>query len=185
MKRAIYLLSAFSLLLLLSGCGKPTVSAKKMVSLNYTGTLADGTQFDTSVGRDPLEFLVGTGSMIPGFEKAVMGLKAGDKKKFEIKAAEAYGEYDKTAVQEVPKESFPKDMKLEKGTQLGVQTQSGTMPVVIAEVREKTVMVDFNHPLAGKDLTFEIEIMKIRDATKEELAATAPSSTTPAQTQKK
>lgn len=173
MKRAIRVLPILCLLVLLAGCAK-TVADKKVVSLHYTGTLTDGTQFDTSVGGEPLEFMVGTDSMIPGFEKAVLGLKVGDKKKFEIKAADAYGERDDAAIQEVPRESFPEDTKLEKGMQFGVQTESGTMPLTIVEVKDKSVMVDFNHPMAGKDLTFDVEIMKIRDATKEELAAVTP-----------
>jgi len=172
MKRAIGFFLSVSLLFALSGCAQKAAD-KKMVSINYTGTLADGSTFDTSVGKEPLEFMVGAGQMIPGFEKAVLGMKVGEKKKFEIKAADAYGEYDKSAVQEVPMESFPKDTKLVKGMQFGVQTEAGPMAVTISEVKEKSVMVDFNHPLAGKDLTFDIEVMKIRDATKDELASMA------------
>jgi peptidylprolyl isomerase len=170
MKRAIVFLCSLSLLAVLSGCAK-TVADKKVVSLHYTGTLADGTQFDTSVGKEPLEFMVGTKSMIPGFEKAVMGMKVGEKKKFEIKAVDAYGEHDPQRVEEVPMASFPEGMKLEKGLMLS--SGSVPWPVTVAEVKEKTVLVDYNHPLAGKNLTFDIEIVKIRDATRDELTSAA------------
>jgi FKBP-type peptidyl-prolyl cis-trans isomerase SlyD len=118
--------------------------------------------------------------MMPAFEKALMGLKVGDKKTFKVLAADAYGEYDKSRVQEVPKDKFPKDLTLTVGQQYQVQTQTGTMVVTISAIADKTVSVDFNHPLAGKDLTFAIEVVKIRDATKDELAkAQAAATPTP------
>ncbi|MGA2975681.1 MAG: peptidylprolyl isomerase [Spirochaetia bacterium] len=155
-------------------CAPATVSNKKMVSVDYKGTLADGTVFSQSDEGKPLEFLVGGGTIIPTLEKGMMGMKVGDQKKIDVKAADAYGEYDKAAVQEVPKEQFPKDLTLAVGQRYQVQTQSGALVVTITAIKDKTVTVDFNHPLAGKDLTFDVKVVKIRDATKEELAKAQP-----------
>jgi FKBP-type peptidyl-prolyl cis-trans isomerase 2 len=101
----------------------------------------------------------------------VLGLKVGDKKTITVKAADAYGEYDPSATQEVPRDQFPANIPLQVGQHFQVQTQAGVMTVAIAAIKDKSVTVDFNHPLAGKDLTFAVEIVKIRDATKEELKA--------------
>jgi len=162
--------SRFALLLLavaIVSCAPATVQEKKVVQISYTGTLADGSVFSQSDKDKPLEFLVGGGRIIPALEKALVGLKVGDKKKISVKAADAYGDYDKAALQEVP---------------------NGPYPVKIAEVKEKTVVVDFNHPLAGKDLTFDVVVVKIRDATAAELAPAAPQAggnPAPAETGKK
>jgi FKBP-type peptidyl-prolyl cis-trans isomerase 2 len=171
------------LLLAVIGCTPATVANDKYVQVNYKGTLADGSVFDQNETGKPLEFLVGSGTMMPAFEKALMGLKIGEKKTFTVLATDAYGEYDKSRIQDVPKDQFPTDLALTVGAQYQVQTQSGTMVVTIAGIKDKTVSVDFNYPLAGKDLTFAIEIVKIRDATKDELAkakaaATAASTAT-------
>ena len=156
------------------GCAPATVVNKKMVAMNYKGTLADGTVFGQSEKDKPLEFMVGAGRMIPALEKGILGLKIGSKKKIEIKAADAYGEYDKAALQEVPRTSFPNDLDLKVGQAYRVQSPQGPITVTITSVTAKTVTVDFNHPLAGKDLTFEIEIVKIRDATSTELGDAFP-----------
>jgi len=158
------------------GCSPATVADKKVVQINYKGTLADGSVFGESATGSPLEFMMGAGKMIPTLEKGLIGLKVGDKKTITIKAADAYGEYDKAAIQDVPKEQFPADLALTVGAQYQVQTGSGTMVVTIAGIKDKTVSVDFNHPLAGKDLTFAIEVVKIRVATKDELTAAASAS---------
>ncbi len=166
------------------GCAPVTVKDKKVVSMSYKGTLSDGSVFSQSDKDKPLEFMVGAGKLIPALEKELLGMKVGDKKKITVKAADAYGEYDQGAVQEVPKEKFPAGTTFTVGEQFYVQTPNGPFPVKIAGVKDKTVLVDFNHPLAGKDLTFDVEIVKIRDATKEELgqvagqAQPAPQSTT-------
>jgi FKBP-type peptidyl-prolyl cis-trans isomerase 2 len=112
--------------------------------------------------------------MIPALEKRILGLKIGSKKTIEIKAADAYGEYDTAAFQEVPRNQFPNDLELKVGQAYRGQAPQGPITVTITTITPKTVTVDFNHPLAGKDLTFEIEIVKIRDATKEELAEAFP-----------
>jgi peptidylprolyl isomerase len=174
MKRFISRLAPVLFILAILGCGPATVVDKKVVQLNYKGTLADGTVFGQSESGKPIEFIIGAGKMIPSLEKGIMGLKVGAKKKIEIKAADAYGEYDKNAIQEVPKTQFPKDMPLTVGNFYRVQSPQGPLTVTIRAVTDKTVSVDFNHPLAGKDLTFDVEIVTIRDATKAELAEAFP-----------
>ncbi len=156
-------------------CAPATVQEKKVVQITYTGTLADGSVFSQSEKDKPLEFIVGGGRIIPALEKGLVGMKVGEQKKIIVKAADAYGEYDKAALQEVPKDRFPKDSTFSVGEKFVVQTPNGPYPVKIAEVKVKTVVVDFNHPLAGKDLTFDVVVMKIRDATAAELAPAAPS----------
>jgi peptidylprolyl isomerase len=180
MKRMLMGLVPVVLILALMGCG-PVVKDKEMVSISFKGTLADGSVFGQSDKEHPLEFMVGSGKMIPTLEKGLLGLKKGDKKKVEVKAADAYGEYDKTAVQTVDKANFPKDLELKIGATYTVRTPQGPITVTISAITDKTVTVDFNHPLAGKDLTFDIEVLKIRDSTKEELAAAFPAAAQPAQ----
>ena len=171
MKRAIAPVVAVLFILGLLGCGA-SVADKKFVQMNYTLTLPDGTVYDSSVGegKEPLEFMFGVGRMIPALEKELKGLKVNGKKKVTVKAAEAYGEYDTAAVQEIPRAQIPKDMVLTAGTTYSIQTPAGPMPVTVKSVSDTTVIMDLNHPLAGKDLTFDVQIVKIRDATKEELA---------------
>jgi peptidylprolyl isomerase len=179
MKRTLAGLAPVLLILTVAGCAAATVSSRKMVDVAYKGTLADGSVFSKSEDSKPLEFLVGGGTIIPTLEKGMMGMKVGEKKSITVKAADAYGEYDKAAVREIPRGQFPKDLELKIGERYQVNGQGGPMVVTIAAMTEKTVTIDFNHPLAGKDLTFEVTIVKIRDATKEELAkSTAQGSTT-------
>ncbi len=171
MKRAIVPVLVVFFILVLLGCGA-TVADKKVVQMNYTLTLPDGSVYDSSIGegKTPLEFMYGIGRMIPVLEKEIKGLKVNGKKKVTVKAADAYGEYDTAAVQEIPRAQIPKDMVLTAGATYSIQTPAGPMPVTIKSVSDTTVVMDLNHPLAGKDLTFDIQIMKVRDATKEELA---------------
>ena len=132
------------------------------VRIHYTGTLADGSTFDSSAGRDPLEFTVGSGQIIPGLDIAMPGIAVGDKKVVEVPCAQAYGEADPNARQAVPRAEIPADIPLDLGTQLQVQTPTGqVMQVVVAEVTDTEVTLDANHPLAGRDLTFAIELMDI------------------------
>jgi len=132
------------------------------VRIHYTGTLADGETFDSSQGRDPLEFTVGSGQIIPGLEAALPGMAVGEKKTVEVPAAEAYGDADPDARQAVPRADIPKDIPLDIGTRLQVQTPQGqVMPVTVAEVTDSKVILDANHPLAGQDLTFAIELVEI------------------------
>lgn len=138
------------------------VKSGDTVRIHYTGTLADGSQFDSSAGRDPLEFTVGSGQIIPGLDKAIPGMVVGDKKQVVVPADEAYGQSNPDARQAVPRAEIPDHIPLDLGTQLQVQTPTGqAMTVVVAEVTETEVTLDANHPLAGKDLTFDIELVAI------------------------
>jgi FKBP-type peptidyl-prolyl cis-trans isomerase 2 len=169
MKLRVASLSLVLLAGLFVGCA-PTVAEKKVIQITYTGTLSDGTVFDTRDEKSPLEFTIGAGKINPIIEKALIGMRVGEKKKIEVKAADAYGEYDKDAVQEVPKSLLPADLKPEAGMRLTAQSPSGPLVVRIIEVKDKSVLVDFNHPLAGKDLSFEVTVVKVRNATAEEFA---------------
>jgi FKBP-type peptidyl-prolyl cis-trans isomerase 2 len=174
MKRTLAGLAPVLLVFAVIGCAAATVSDKKMVDVAYKGTLTDGTVFSKSADGKPLEFLVGGGTIIPTLEKGMMGMKVGDKKIITVKAADAYGEYDKESVREIAREQFPKDVELKIGERYQVNGPGGPMVVSITAMTAMTVTIDFNHPLAGKDLTFEVTIVKIRDATKDELAKAAP-----------
>lgn len=138
------------------------VKAGDTVHLHYTGTLLDGTTFDSSEGRAPLQFEVGSGQIIPGLDVAIPGMAVGEKKVVKIGADDAYGQVNPEMRQAVPREGIPADIPLEVGTQLQMQTPDGqAMPVTVVEVDEATVTLDANHPLAGKDLQFDIELVKI------------------------
>jgi peptidylprolyl isomerase len=132
------------------------------VRIHYTGTLPDGSTFDSSAGRDPLEFTLGTGQVIPGFDKAVDGMALGETKTVEIVADDAYGVRDPNGIQSFPREKVPDDIPLDIGTRLQLSTPSGQpVMVTVSEVTEEEVILDANHPLAGQDLTFEIELVEI------------------------
>ncbi len=138
------------------------VKAGDTVQLHYTGTLLDGTTFDSSAGRDPLQFEVGSGQIIPGLDVAIPGMKVGEKKVVKIAADDAYGQVNPEMRQAVPREGIPAEIPLEVGTQLQMQTPDGqAMPVTVVDVDEATVTLDANHPLAGKDLQFDIELVNI------------------------
>ena len=133
------------------------------VKVHYKGTLTDGVQFDSSYDRgETLPFEVGAGQMIPGFDAAVVGMEAGDKKTVTIPSAEAYGERNDEAVQDVPKTAFPPDFefRLNESVQ-GANEQGQPLIAKILEVTDESVKLDLNHPLAGEDLTFEIELVEI------------------------
>lgn len=132
------------------------------VKLHYTGTLHDGTQFDSSKGREPLEFEVGAGQVIAGFDAAVRGLSEGDTKTFKVASADGYGEYRDDLVGQIPHSHLPDDVKVEVGQQLQMTQKDGQQFVVnVTDVGEETITVDANHPLAGKDLIFEIEVVEV------------------------
>ncbi len=125
----------------------------------------DGTVFDSSDGRDPLEFVVGSGQIIPGLDVALPGMKAGDKKVVKIACTEAYGPINPAMRQGVPRDVIPEEIPLEVGLQLQMQTPEGQpMPVTVVEIDEAEVTLDANHPLAGKDLTFDFEVVTINPA---------------------
>lgn len=141
------------------------VKSGDTVQIHYTGTLKDGTTFDSSQGRDPLEFVVGSGQIIPGLDSALPGMSEGDKKVVQVPSDEAYGPVNPEMRQAVPREGIPADIPLDPGTQLQMQTPEGqALPVTVVEVDETTVTLDANHPLAGKDLQFDIELVKIASA---------------------
>ncbi len=132
------------------------------VKVHYTGTLQDGSVFDSSREREPLEFTLGSGQLIPGFEEAVIGMSIGDSKTITIAADDAYGQYREDMRMEVPMEQFPDNIKPEVGQQLQLSNPDGsTFLVVIREISDTGVTLDANHPLAGKDLTFEIELVEV------------------------
>lgn len=133
------------------------------VQVEYTGKLKDGTIFDTSVGKEPLEFTLGGGQMIPGFEKAVLGMKVGEKKTVTIPFTEAYGPHNESLVTEVSKKDLPEGMTPRAGQKLQAMGNDGRITVfTITAVNETTVTVDANHQLAGKDLIFEIKLVSIK-----------------------
>ncbi|HXL58745.1 MAG TPA: FKBP-type peptidyl-prolyl cis-trans isomerase [Chitinophagaceae bacterium] len=134
------------------------------VKVHYHGKLPDGTTFDSSEGRQPLEFEVGSGMVIPGFDNGVIGMSVGDKKTINIPAEEGYGAVEEDRIMEFPVNRFPPDLKPEVGMALTMSDGSGQQfPVVIADVQDDVVVLDANHPLAGKDLVFDIELMEIKN----------------------
>ena len=134
------------------------------VSAHYVGTLPDGTEFDSSREREPLEFVLGKGMLIPGFEQAVIGRKAGETVEVTIPPAEAYGERNDDMVLVVPRSEVPDNIEPEVGMMVQLASETGEMDVMIARVTDEEVELDANHPLAGQSLHFSIEIMKITPA---------------------
>ena len=152
--------------LLTPGCGAADDAARAKdgdtVQVNYTGKLADGTVFDSSIGRQPLEVVMGKGQVIPGFEKAILGMKVGDNKTVTISANDAYGPFRNELIFEVTKDNLPAGVAPQVGQQLrGSKADGSTMVATITKISDKTVTLDANVPLAGKDLTFEIGLVKI------------------------
>ena len=133
----------------------------KTVKVHYKGTLADGTVFDSSEDRDPLEFLTGSEQVLPGFEAAVVELEVGKSQTVTLAATEAYGDRDDDMVGMVPRDSRPDDMEIEVDMMLQMETEDGAMPVRVIEVAEDSVTLDANHPLAGEALTFEVTLVEI------------------------
>ena len=132
------------------------------VKVHYTGTLDDGTIFDSSEEREPLEFQLGGGQVIPGFEDAVVGMNVGDIKTTRISSEEAYGLHDEDMVLTVPREQFPPDIEPELDQQLQLRQPDGSSFVVtIIDITEDNVTLDGNHPLAGEALTFTIQLVEI------------------------
>jgi len=157
--------------ILMYGCGgspeatpSPTAQPAEVgdtVRVDYTGTLEDGTQFDSSIGREPLQFTIGDGQMIPGFENAIIGMEPGETKTVFIPMDEAYGPYREDLIKEVPLSELP-DVQHEVGMQFYKITTEGYMVLVtVIGVTEDSVILDENHPLAGRDLTFEIHLIEI------------------------
>lgn len=132
------------------------------VKVHYHGKLRSGETFDSSEGRSPLEFTLGEGQVIKGFDDGVKGMSVGEKKTVEIPVEDAYGAKSQDMIIEFPKEQFPPEMQAEVGQQLMMSNGAGQQfPVTIVEVRDETVLLDANHPLAGQDLIFDIELVEI------------------------
>jgi peptidylprolyl isomerase len=132
------------------------------VKVHYTGKLDDGTVFDSSANRDPLEFTIGSGSIIPGFERAVVGMSKGESKTEVIPTTEAYGPYQEEMVVTIDRQQMPPEISPEVGQQLHIQQPDGNvLPVIVTDVSDGTVTLDANHPLAGENLTFDIRLVEI------------------------
>lgn len=139
------------------------IKEKDTVVVHYTGKLTSGEVFDSSEGREPLEFTLGSGQLIPGFENAVKGMKKEESKTFNIPSAEAYGDVRDDLRYEVPKENFPEDINPEPGMRLSMGTGDGReIPVTVTNVGPEIINLDANHPLAGKDLVFEVKVVEIK-----------------------
>lgn len=135
------------------------------VKVHYTGKFDSGEVFDSSQGREPVQFTIGKGEVIPGFEQAVIGMEVEDEKTIHIPAAQAYGERIEDLVQDIPRDTFAKDMELKTGQGLQIKTKDGkAMLVVIKAISDDKVTLDGNHPLAGKDLNFDIKLVEIVQA---------------------
>lgn len=149
------------------------IETNQVVSIEYE-VQADGKVVDSNVGGQPLVFMFGKGQIIPGLEAGIKEMNAGDKGDVLVKAAEAYGEYNPEATQDVPKEQFA-GIDLQEGMTLyGQGEDGGTVQVVVKEIKDDSVVVDFNHPMAGKDLMFSVTINTVRDASAEEIASGVP-----------
>jgi peptidylprolyl isomerase len=140
-----------------------TITAGNIVSVHYTGTFEDGEVFDSSQERGPLTFEVGGGQMIQGFDQAVLGMQPGESKKITLTPEEAYGPRSEELLIDIPLADFPPDMKLETGMMLQLTNQAGQpVPATIAEIGAESVTMDVNHPMAGKTLVFDIEIVEVQ-----------------------
>lgn len=132
------------------------------VKIHYTGTLTDGTKFDSSAGREPLEFTLGSGQVIPGFDQAVEGMTVGDSKSINIAAVDAYGPRHEQMVRDVPTSALPNDLEPTVGMSLQARGKDGSVVnLTVTRVGDDAITVDGNHPLAGQDLNFDIELVEI------------------------
>ena len=166
MSKKYYLILAILVMLgtiCITGCGGPAIAKTgDTVRVHYTGKLADGTVFDTSVGSEPLEFTLGQGKVITGFEEAVIGMQVGESKTVTIPVDEAYGPRRDDMIFEVGRDELPTEINPEVGMQLQMNQGDGSITIVtITEVSDTTVKIDANHPLAGQNLTFDIELVEI------------------------
>ena len=133
------------------------------VKVHYTGILDDGTVFDSSETREPLEFTVGEGQVIPGFEDAVRDMNLNDEKTVKINPEQAYGHKMNQLIMQVPRDKFPAELNIEVGGRLVLKSPEGqNIPAVVSEVKKDVVVIDMNHPLAGKELTFKIKVVEVK-----------------------
>jgi FKBP-type peptidyl-prolyl cis-trans isomerase SlpA len=140
------------------------VKENNTVKVNYTGKLSDGQVFDSSEGKEPIEFTLGQGQLIPGFEKGLIDMELNEKKTITIPKEEAYGEVNNDLIQEVKKSELPQDMTPEVGMGLVSKSPEGQeMNLLVIGVKEESIVIDGNHPLAGKELIFDLEVLEIKD----------------------
>ena len=140
------------------------VKANNTVKVHYTGKLSDGQVFDTSEGKEPIEFVLGQGQLIPGFEQGLIDMKVNEKKTITIAKEEAYGEVNDQLIQEIDRANLPQDMEPKVGMGLVSKSPEGQeMNLMIVEVKDASVVIDGNHPLAGRDLVFDLEVVEIKD----------------------
>ena len=138
------------------------VTVNSKVKVHYTGKLANGEVFDTSDGKEPIEFTLGQGQLIPGFEKGLIDMKLNEKKTINMTKDDAYGEVNETLIQEVKKTDLPQDMEPKVGMGLVSKSPEGQeINLMVVEVKEETIVIDGNHPLAGRDLVFDLEVVEI------------------------
>ncbi len=139
-----------------------TAKTGDTVKVHYTGTLSDNTEFDSSRDREPLEFTIGKDMVIPGFENGIIGMKVGDSKKVSIPAEDAYGPYNNDLVASVPRSDVPSELEISVGMPLQVRSGEGQIfAAIVKDITETSVTLDLNHPMAGRDLTFDIELVEI------------------------
>jgi FKBP-type peptidyl-prolyl cis-trans isomerase 2 len=167
---------------LVSCAQKSSISDGSIVKVKYKGTLADGTVFDTTENKDPLTFLVGASQVIPEFEKQVTSLKPGQSKTFKVAAKEAYGEPDPEKVITLPKDDKFNDIELKEGTVIFANNKAPNGQVVqtpmrVVKIGDKDVTLDYNHPLAGKDLNFEVTLVEVKEPSVKAAPAAAPAPT--------
>ncbi len=133
-----------------------------VINIHYTGSLSDGSVFDSSEGREPLKFKVGEGSVISGFDKGVLDMEINEEKTINIPHLEAYGPYNSEMIIDMPIEQVPADMNPTVGMEVHLTDAEGNvMPVIVTDLNDKTIKLDANHPLAGKDLTFKLQLVSI------------------------
>lgn len=149
---------------------KLPVAEGMVVTVDYTLTLDNGEVADTTQGGMPLRFLAGNGQLLPAFEDALIGMAAGDEAQIVLAPEDGYGEYDEEAFEEVPIDQFPTDQEMEPGMSVGVQDSSGEVyEAYVSEIQDDIVVLDYNHPLAGETLHFQVKVLDVRPATPEEL----------------
>jgi FKBP-type peptidyl-prolyl cis-trans isomerase 2 len=157
-----YIIPTFAALLIIKQISMSIVKDNSRVKAHYTGTLSDGQIFDSSEGREPLEFTMGLGQLIPGFENAVLGMQLNESKVFTIPSNEAYGEVREDLFYQIPNAHIPEEISPAIGMQLTFESpEEGQIMLTVTEVADEYITVDANHPLAGKDLTFNITVVDI------------------------
>jgi FKBP-type peptidyl-prolyl cis-trans isomerase SlyD len=146
------------------------VGMNKVITFNYNLKDEEGTTLDSSSNKEPMAFLSGNNQVIPKLEEALSVMIIGSKKNVKVDAVDAYGEYSEDAIQKVKKDQFPKEANIEVGmTYLANSPDGKQMPFLVSEINDEDVTIDFNHPLAGKNLEFDVELLDVRDATPEEI----------------